>query len=186
MPTLRIGKLTLYGLIAAVAAWLAGLVWFAGTLPNARDIAALGPGDGIVVLTGGTGRLTAGLDLLAARKGQRLLVSGVHPTVTKADLASLTGTDIATFLCCVDFDHASVNTRDNARESAAWAEAKGYRTLYLVTSDYHIDRSLLLFEAAMPERTIVPFPVPTEISAGGLTKEYSKTVVAFLRQMVGL
>ena len=173
-----------YSAGALLAIWLLGLAWFAATLPATRDITELGPGDGIIVLTGGTGRLQAGLDLLTSRKGERLLISGVHPSVTIADLSRLTGTPESQFSCCVDLDQAAGNTVDNARLSAAWAQERGYATVYLVTADYHMSRSLMLFRRAMPGKKIIPYPVQSEISPAGLVKEYSKTIVTMARRLV--
>ena len=43
--------------------------------------------DGIVVLTGGSSRVSDAMELLAGGYGKRLLISGVHPTNAASDIS---------------------------------------------------------------------------------------------------
>ncbi len=61
--------------------------------------------------------------------------------------------------CCIVIGHTADNTFGNARETADWMHEEGYRSLRLVTGWYHMRRSLLEFERAMPRVRIVPHPV---------------------------
>ena len=61
--------------------------------------------------------------------------------------------------CCIVLGHEADNTLGNARETANWMHREGYRSLRLVTSWYHMRRSLLEFDRAMPQITIVAHPV---------------------------
>ncbi len=167
-------------------AWAIGLVVFALSLPGEQRIEELPRADGIVVLTGGGGRLEAGIELLAQQKGDRLLVSGVHETVAEQDLLNLTKAPDHLFQCCVDLDKASVNTVDNARKSADWARENQFKSLYLVTSDYHIRRSVRLLEVALPDCEILPHPVKATISFRGMAIEYSKFVVTYARTLLSV
>ena len=149
----------LAGLVLAVfLVWLAGLVWFtlSGLMlrpdPSANT-------DAIVVLTGGKLRLEAGIELLATGKARKLFVSGVNQQVDREELLRTFGHLPDRVTCCVVLGHAAENTFGNARESAAWMHEEGYRSLRLVTSWYHMRRSLLEFERAMPETRIVAHPV---------------------------
>ena len=120
--------------------------------------------DAIVALTGGSGlRIAAGVQLVSEGRGERLLISGVHPDVTLEDLIDLTGGAPDVWLCCVDIGHTAETTLGNADETAAWAYENGYDELILVTSDYHMARSLLVLQAAMPDVTLKPWPVRTVI-----------------------
>lgn len=159
-----------------IAAWLLGFGYFALTLPPAVPEGATPKSDGIIVLTGGAGRLEAGLALLEAKVADRMLISGVNPVVEPRELSALTGTEEALFDCCVDLDRAAPNTAGNATESNLWAQAHGYHTLVLVTADYHMPRSLILFRRAMPGATIFAHPVKGEWPVLYLANEYNKYV----------
>ena len=106
-------------------------------------------GQGIVALTGGDERLDAAVSLLENRSGQRLLISGVHPTTTKQELKLLSHGG-RRFDCCADLGYAAENTHGNAEEAARWARAHRFKSLIVVTARYHMPRSLTEFQAAMP------------------------------------
>jgi uncharacterized SAM-binding protein YcdF (DUF218 family) len=137
------------------AVWVAGFVWFAAR-PVFENQSA--PTDAIVVLTGGRLRLQAGMDLLRDGKGRKLFVSGVNQQVDLDELLRVSGNaDWAS--CCTALGHDADNTVGNARETARWIRQQGFRSLRLVTAWYHMPRSLLELERAMPEIEIIPHPV---------------------------
>ena len=118
--------------------------------------------DGIVALTGGGGlRIAAGVELVSAGKGDRLLISGVNRNVKQEDLIKLAGGPDEVWACCVDIGYLAETTRGNAEETAAWAYELGYDSLIIVTSDYHMPRSLLVLERAMPDVDLLAWPVRT-------------------------
>ena len=139
-----------------IALWFIGLIVFIAKLPGDGPPPALGQGEGIVVPTGGAERVATGFDLLAAG-GKRLLVTGVHPDTTLAALESEIKRKVDG--CCVDLDYTAPDTLGNAASAAEWAQKHGLTRLRLVTSWYHMPRSLELFRRAMPEVTIVSHPV---------------------------
>jgi uncharacterized SAM-binding protein YcdF (DUF218 family) len=176
----------------AVALYIAGFVVFVLNLP--APMAHMHPAQGIVALTGGDERLAAAVNLLETHQGQRLLVSGVHPTTTKAELKRLShgGTR---FDCCADMGYAAENTRGNAEEAAAWVRAHRFKSLIVVTARYHMPRSLTEFQAAMPGVTLEPYPVePQDIDLGGwwhdgralrvLSGEYTKYLASTVMNAV--
>jgi len=137
--------------------WSAGLVWFVhSSLTMASDPSET---DAIVVLTGGRLRLEAGLDLLGAGRAQKLFVSGVNPHVDRIELLRVAGHAGDDNLDRIVIGHDADNTLGNARETAGWMQQEGYSSLRLVTSWYHMQRSLLEFERAMPQARIVAQPV---------------------------
>jgi uncharacterized SAM-binding protein YcdF (DUF218 family) len=137
--------------------WLGGLVWFVhSSLSMTAD--RTGATDAIVVLTGGRLRLEAGLDLLGAGRAQKLFVSGVNPRVDRLELMRVAGHGDGDPSRIV-LGHDADNTLGNARETAGWMQQEGYSSLRLVTSWYHMQRSLLEFERAMPGVTILAEPV---------------------------
>ena len=152
----------LHGFAAAAAVpvllWLGGLVWFAETIPETLDDPGE-PTDAIVVLTGGSQRVQAGLQLLAAGKAKKLFVSGVHHGVDVAVLLRSAGQAPDGLPCCVGLGYSADNTSGNAAETAAWMRQEHFVSLRLVTSNYHMRRALLEFSRAMPETRIVPHPV---------------------------
>jgi uncharacterized SAM-binding protein YcdF (DUF218 family) len=150
---------------ALVVLYAVGFVIFVTNLPTPK--AALKPAQGIVALTGGDERLAAAVNLLESHQAQRLLISGVHPQTTKAELKKLSHGG-ARFDCCADMGYAAENTRGNAQEAASWAHAHKFRSLIVVTARYHMPRSLTEFQAAMPDVKLEGYPVePADIDLGG-------------------
>ena len=137
--------------------------------------------DAVVALTGGAGgRIAAGVQLVAEGRGQRLLISGVHPDVNKDSLIRLAGGDPGVWACCVDIGHRAETTLGNGDETAAWAYENGYRELILVTSDYHMARSLLVLHAAMPDVVLKPWPVRTVIDPSHILSDPKSLKGVFL------
>jgi uncharacterized SAM-binding protein YcdF (DUF218 family) len=115
--------------------------------------------DGIVVLTGGSSRVSDAMELLAAGYGKRLLISGVHPTNAASDISRSLPDNQSLLGCCVDLDRSAVNTRSNAAETRRWARERGFRSLIVVTSNYHMPRAIAELSHAMPDITLIPFAV---------------------------
>lgn len=129
-----------------------------------REVAEPEPADGIVVLTGGADRIQDGLLLLAEGKGRRLLISGVNVHSTKDDLKRRWPGHDNLFACCIDLDYLARNTFGNAQEGASWARKNQFRSLILVTANYHMPRAQLEFEAAIPEAVLRTYPVVPDAS----------------------
>ncbi len=172
--------------------WLSGLVWFA--TPPAED-SRTAPTDAIVVLTGGSLRLQSGIDLLREGSGRKLFVSGVNQQVDLDELLGVSGHAPDWALCCVVLGHRADNTFGNAQETAQWMRHQGFRSLRLVTAWYHMPRSLLEFDRAMPEIDIVAHPVfPDQVkqerwwawrgTAALLVTEYVKYLGALARPLI--
>lgn len=138
-----------------------GFIAFLSQLRGA-EIAPDRKADGIVVLTGGSSRVSDAMELLAAGYGSRLLISGVHPTSTANDISRTLPENQSFMHCCVDLDRTAVSTRGNAAEARRWAEGRGFTSLVVVTSNYHMPRALVEFSHAMPETTLIPFAVVGE------------------------
>ena len=115
--------------------------------------------DGIVALTGGSERMERAVELLREGRGRRLLITGVHPSLSETTLGRVVGAPPELVRCCIDIDKRGLDTRGNARETAAWAARHGFTRLVVVTSDYHMHRSLLEFRRTLPEADLVAYPV---------------------------
>ena len=184
--------------LAAVAViliiWLAGLLAFADRIEMMTPAADPGRADGIVVLTGASdARINEALRLLVAGRGERLLVSGVNRQVQRRELREVTAGSNRLFDCCVDLGFEAEDTVGNAQEIAAWSEAKGYDSLIVVTSDYHMPRSMLEIRGMMRGAELVPYPVVTpslnadswwRTGAGQrrMVVEYSKYLAVLVRE----
>ena len=183
----------MFWLIAIVVAlYIAGFIVFVVNLP--AQASHMRPAQGIVALTGGDERVAAAVNLLEAHQGQRLLVSGVHHTTTKAELKQLAHGG-PRFDCCADLGYAAANTRGNAEEAAEWARAHRFKSLIVVTARYHMPRSLTEFQAAMPGVLLEPYPVePQDIDLGAwwhdtralrvLSGEYTKFLASAVMNAV--
>ena len=139
----------------------AGFVAFLAQLRGA-EIAPDSKADGIVVLTGGSSRVSDAMELLAAGYGRRLLISGVHPTSTASDISRTLPENQSFMTCCVDLDRTALSTRGNAAEARRWAHERGFRSLIVVTSNYHMPRALVEFSHALPQTPLIPFAVVGE------------------------
>jgi uncharacterized SAM-binding protein YcdF (DUF218 family) len=153
---------TLAAIFVVLLVWATGLLAFAARVDRLTPADDPAPADGIVALTGGSGeRISAAVRLLEDGEAKRLLISGVGQHVTRGELQIIVGAAKPVFDCCVDLGFQAANTLGNARETAAWARAHGFKTLILVTADYHMPRARLELHSALPEATIETYPVAT-------------------------
>lgn len=178
--------------------WAGGYAWFA--LGVQKQPAMEANAQGIAVLTGGRDRLEAGMALLRAGSGQRLLISGVNPGLDDESLKDVLGLEEgdkgpngeSLFDCCIDVGRQAPDTQGNAREVADWAAKQGYDTVILVTASYHMPRALVEAERVAPGLDISAYPVyPDHIhleewwafggSARLLAAEYNKFLVSYVR-----
>ena len=137
-----------------------GFCLFASKLEADANIKA----DAAIALTGGSGaRIAAGVELVSSGAVPRLLVSGVHPDVTMGDIAKLAGGPAETYACCVELGRMAATTIGNAEEAAAWTQENSYQSIVLVTSDYHVPRSLILMGDAMPNVDLIVYPVRSKV-----------------------
>ena len=144
--------------LACVAAVVFGFVAFLAQL-RTTETRPEQHADGIVVLTGGSSRVSDAMELLAAGYGKRLLISGVHPTSRVSDISRSVQESQALFNCCVDLDRSAVSTRSNASETRRWAHERGFKSLIVVTSNYHMPRAIVELKHAMPDVALIPYAV---------------------------
>ena len=153
----RIGRTGLLICAGAALALLAGFAWFIWRVPL-QEVRLNRDADGIVALAGGASRIADAIELLASGRGQRLLISGVNRATNSHEISRLNPQFEKWVRCCVDFDR-SVNTLGNAIEIRRWAEDRGFRSLIVVTSNYHMPRALAEIAHQLPEVALLPFPV---------------------------
>jgi uncharacterized SAM-binding protein YcdF (DUF218 family) len=156
----RLGRSAIAFGTVAVLLLAAGFGWFLWSLP-AGEVVLQRDADGIVVLTGGASRITDAIELLAAGRGKRLLISGANPATTSGEISRLNPDYGGIVSCCVDFDR-SLNTLGNAIETKHWAQSRGFRSLIVVTSSYHMPRAIAEIAHQLPDVALLPFPVITD------------------------
>ncbi|WP_051630710.1 YdcF family protein [Afifella pfennigii] len=136
-----------------------GFLVFAQQIVSARPPVAP-KADAIVALTGGLARIEGAVALLQEGAGKRLLISGVYSQTTKKSIAAgLAGESQTLFACCVDLGKNALDTRGNAAETRDWARRNGYASLIVVTSAYHMPRSIAELRREMPEVRLIAYPV---------------------------
>ena len=151
-----------------------GFVLFAFTLGKPASAKAETT-DAAVVLTGGPGRIQQGIGVLKDGKAERLLVAGVDPAVTKPDLARRMTGSRKWLTCCVDLGSESVDTRSNAEEAQRWLNRHKYKSIRLITSDWHMRRARYEFSRVLGDKyEVVPDAVRSEPSFITLFGEYNK------------
>jgi uncharacterized SAM-binding protein YcdF (DUF218 family) len=156
----RLGWSALAFCAAAALSIGLGFIWFVRHVP-AEEVSLDRGADGIVALTGGASRITDAIELLASGRGKRLLISGAYRGTNSNEISRLNPEFERWVRCCVDFDR-SLNTLGNAVETKRWAESRGFRSLIVVTSNYHMPRALAEIAHQLPEVRLVPFPVVTD------------------------
>ena len=172
-------------ILAALALiWLLGFAWFAIMLPQPLGAART---DAIVVFTGGPDRIDRALELLADGQARRVMISGVAPDVRASELAATYRRPQALFDCCVALGREAVDTRSNAMEVARWVERRGYRSVRLVTTDWHMRRARYELARAVPaDVAILVDAVPSRPSFKTLWLEYHKLILRWLGALIGL
>lgn len=140
--------------------WAVGLMAFASRVDHSTPAADPPVSDGIVALTGASdARITEAMKLLEDGKAQRMLISGVNPEASRADIRGVARATRRYYDCCVDLGFQATNTVGNARETARWARSHGFLSLIVVTSDFHMPRAMMELKGAMPEGRFVAYPV---------------------------
>lgn len=183
--------------LVALLIWAAGLFAFAARVERSTPSPFPEPADGIVALTGANSneRLAAAVELLAENRGKRVLVSGVNREASREDIRTVSKAVRRLYDCCVDLGFTAADTVGNAREAAEWAKAMRYRSLIVVTADYHMPRAMLEQRAMMPDMQLTPYAVPTNSldarrwwrrprSARLMVVEYSKYLAILGREAV--
>jgi uncharacterized SAM-binding protein YcdF (DUF218 family) len=187
----RVLRALTVGACGIVLAFALGFLLFLLNLDR-KEPTDLARADGIVALTGGASRIPDAVEWLSHDRGKRLLISGVGVSTSLERLVQQTPPLKPWLGCCIDLDHQARNTVGNALEARRWAYAKGYQSLIVVTSSYHMPRAMLELQRHMPEMTLIAAPVVTErlqvmdfwqdphlLRTVGL--EYGKFLVAYAR-----
>lgn len=165
--------------------WCLGFALFMLMLPGPLEGYTT---DALVVPTGGPGRIDRGLALMDEHQAKRMLVTGVGPGVRPVDLARAYQAPRGLLACCVDLGREAVDTRSNAEETARWVRARQYRTVRLVSTDWHLPRAGMELRAALGDDVLVLADgVPSgSPRLGTLVNEYNKLLLRRVALWLGL
>ncbi|APZ99769.1 hypothetical protein BWQ93_15730 [Sphingopyxis sp. QXT-31] len=165
-------------------AWVLGFAWFALLPPLPAGAQKT---DAIVVLTGGPGRIDRALERLEAGDAKRLLISGVAREVKPRELAAEYKRPEELFDCCIALGFEAEDTRSNATEVATWVARRNYKSVRLITTDWHMRRAEYELARAVGDKvTIVPDAVHSEPSLATLFREYHKYLAGLAGGLLGL
>ncbi len=169
--------------IFALILYAIGFALFALTLPKA---AGDDHTDAIVVLTGGSGRLDRGFDLMRRGLARQMLISGVAPTVRPRDLIVAYHVEPRLFQCCITLGREAVDTRSNADEVAHWLAGHRAGSIRLVTNDLHMPRARHEIGKRVGENVaIIADAVPTQPGARAIFIEYNKYLLGRIADLIG-
>jgi uncharacterized SAM-binding protein YcdF (DUF218 family) len=139
--------------------FIAGFAVFTSTVTHMQQAETVAGADAIVVLTGGTDRLKPAIELLKNGSGKKLLISGVNADTTKKQLIGAYNVAPELSECCIDLDQIAVNTVGNAKQTAKWLRENGFKSVILVTSNYHMPRAAKELHRLAGTVKITPFPL---------------------------
>ena len=163
--------------------YVLGYALFAVLLPKAAGDQRT---DAIVVLTGGAKRIERGIELLERGRAERMLVSGVERTVRPVDLARTYEANEALFDCCIDLGRESVDTRSNAEETAQWLRRNKFRTVRLVTTDWHMPRARFELARQTDDIEVLGDAIQSNPSFTQLFTEYNKYLLRHAAILIGI
>ncbi|WP_284775049.1 YdcF family protein [Agrobacterium sp. lyk4-40-TYG-31] len=192
----RFVRATLLMCLVVLGAVFGGFLWFADSVASMRPPSGT-RADAIIVLTGGYLRIDQAVGLLRDGVGKRLLISGVNPATTRAQIRKMTQSSSDLFACCVDMGYQAVDTIGNANEAAKWIRDKGYASVVVVTNNYHMHRSLHELRSSSPDTNFIAYPVINSDLARTnwfsnpdvvrtMIYEYIKFVAVAVRDLTGL
>lgn len=185
---MSIKPIFLYGFLITLSCWLLGFCAFA-LYAYMLKFSAIPSADAIVILTGGADRLPMALSLLEEKKAPRMLISGVNSKVSTGALFQRIDDDL---IGRIDLGYKAENTFENAIETKEWCQENNISSMLLVTSFYHMPRSLFELRDQMPDIEIYPVPVFIQTtqhwthtrSAWLVFVEYNKFIVRFIQSLI--
>jgi uncharacterized SAM-binding protein YcdF (DUF218 family) len=166
-----------------ILVWLLGFIWFAIMLPMP---AAGEKTDGVIVLTGSGGRIERGLEALNKGWASQLLVSGVFRDVKPREFMAGYHVSPRLMQCCITLGFQSTDTRSNANEAARWIAANRFKSVRLITNDWHMRRAEYELRRVMPSGvTVMPDAIRSQSSFQTLVVEYHKLLARWISRAWG-
>jgi uncharacterized SAM-binding protein YcdF (DUF218 family) len=129
-----------------------------------------GPADAVIVLSGGAGRIAEGYRAWSSGAGRDFCILGAGRGVKPDRLLPQEVSLPQEALSRIHVEGWSENTLENAFSAKALAERRGYSSMILVTSDYHVPRAYLAFRRVLPpEISLSVIPVRAENGTPGVS-----------------
>ena len=145
----------IYFLLIITVCWIIGFVFFSLYSLQFKYVPQV-PVQGVVALTGGSDRIETAIHILQKNNFKHLLISGVNKSVVLEDLSDKIKPE---FLPKVTLGYFAKNTRQNAQELVQWAKTNQLNSILLVTSFYHVPRSILEIKFIDTSLNVIPYPV---------------------------
>ena len=111
--------------------------------------------DGIAVLTGGKGRITLGMELFKKNRNLKLIISGVDKKVSNKSIIPIDLKNKGN----ITIDKDSESTYQNAKVINKWVKKNKLQNVTIITSYYHMPRSMFLMQSLTPMIKFYPYPV---------------------------
>ena len=175
--------------LAALILWFAGFLAFNYKINSYKKDETVKT-DAIIVLTGGKNRISEAVELLNRGAADRLFISGVQEGISLKEIRERKDVKIKTDRK-ISLENKSKNTVENAIQTNDWIKKNNISSSRLVTSNYHIPRSLEEFRAQNHRLHIVPHPVYSDNVSkkwwknGGsfylIASEYNKFLYVYIR-----
>lgn len=138
----------------------------------------------IVVLTGGKNRIKVAFDSVKRFHAKNVLISGVYRGTKLEDI--LGDTDVIGDVTVV-LGYKALNTEGNAKEICEVAEELGMKEIVLITSDYHMFRSLYEVRKHNKDLKIYPLKVCSVFNSRFIRlcfKEFYRSLGILIRDAV--
>ena len=143
--------------------------------------------EGIAVLTGGKGRINLGLELFKKNRNLKLIISGVDKKVSEVSIIPNNFKNKSS----ITIDKESESTYQNAKIINKWTSKYKLQNVTIITSYYHMPRSMMLIQLLTPNINFYAYPVEKKISNKSslrenflyysfLTEEYIKYLLSHL------
>ena len=140
--------------------WIGGLFYFGYSI-NHYQTDTSSHTDAIIVLTGGRNRIAEASKLLNKKMADKLFISGVDKNTNLKNIQK-TKKIKQSSMRDIEIGRQATDTESNAEETLSWVNSHHIASIRLVTSNYHMPRSMLEFRHLMPEIEIIMHPVYSE------------------------
>jgi uncharacterized SAM-binding protein YcdF (DUF218 family) len=200
----KVSKFSFLFSVALVFSWVVGFFLFVGNIKISweelvsENQEVMQRTDAIVTVTGGSERIRHALFLLDNDMADKLFISGVNKEVKLSELLTLHGysKEKQQLLSSrIELGYSAEDTIQNAEEISSWVKKNGFKSLRLVTSNYHIRRAYLELHHELPNVKIISHGVvPINIridrwwnypsTRSLLISEYNKFIAANIRIML--
>ena len=173
--------------------WLGGFIIFQQYIRK-RPIDSTTKTDAIVVLTGGKNRIAEAVKLYNNGLADMLFISGVEPHVNFGSLEKQNKIQIMRQKDHVILGKEATNTIENAIEVSEIIRRNNLKSIRLVTSYYHMPRSLNELKALNPDVEVIEHPVYSKNVSKRwwkrpksfclIASEYHKFIYVYLKNLI--